>query len=234
MANVCTVYLRVFPAPGRSLIEGDAEKAIWATVLEEHGSYDIEPRTFAAAGGALDLSYGRKWGPGDDAERVLFEHSDRVDAVSVRYACEGDEPDAIQRVDEACDRLRIDGWRQCRYAYDDVVVEMNGGEVVRAMSAGTYSAQNLRNALGGEFVRSGVEFSWASSFAADGMLRGIVGAERLEHARKVECFFRGRLVHRAVRASVVGGWDAHPPDDGFVHWALDGWDNCVDQNGVDR
>lgn len=226
--NFCAVFMRVFPVPGRSLTEKDAREAIWRSVLADRGSYLLEERSTAAAGGALDLLYGRRWGPGDDAERVLFELSELVDAVFIRYAVEGDAPDMIQQVDVECDRLRIDAWRPCAYAFDEVVVERAGGEVLREASAGTYLAQNLRDgSRPGEVLRSGEAWAGPSSFAAEGMLSQILSAEALRLALGVELWFGGRMVHRAKRAVTAAEVEC-AAEDGFVHWSLDGWDNCVD------
>lgn len=229
MPNFCAVFMRVFPVPGRALAEKKAQEAIWRCVLPDRGSYLLEERSFPALGGALDLLYGRRSGPGDDAERLLFELSELLDAVFVRFGVEGDEPDKIQQVDIECDRLLIDAWRPCPYAFDEVVVEVEGGEVIREARTGSHFAENLRDGSGpGEVLRSGVEWAGASGFAAEGMLAGVVEAGVLERARRVELRFGGRMVHRAVRAIGVPEVERAAAD-GFVHWQLDGWDNCVDE-----
>ena len=164
---------------------------------------------------------------------MLFELSDHVSAVFIRYQSQHGEPDAIQQVDIECDRLSMFAWRPCCYAFDELRVGFDAGDDLRIDAPGTYLAINDRSIwradpTGLSWLRSGRESSLASLDAAEGMLRALpVSPELCARARTIDLLHRGRLVHRAARLSVPDGCE--PPEDGFMHYALDGWDNCADE-----
>ncbi len=173
------------------------------------------------------------------AEDALFHGSESVEAIWIRARSgfnsstllNDDDVDGINQIDVHCDRIAIDGWRPCRYGFDEIQVHRAtarlpeltlDGDVQYWRGAGSYLTRNCSASMLARFEPlPGDELARSEPIDALALLSDTPFAS-------VEWRWRGRVVHRVTGRD--GRPDHHPFRESSTvqHETGDGWDNCID------
>ena len=181
-------------------------------------------------------------------EDAMFRETPSIEAIWVRarsgFRFESpvgqlhDGVDGINQVDRHGARRRVDGWRPCRYGFDEILIagaaERLAGfelaaEVQRWRGAGSYLAQNCSvSFLEQHESLPGAEIVCAEPL--DALALASTGFTRIEWR------WRGRTVHAANRRGVHEEASPFRTSSMVVeqYESADGWDNCVDDVYLER
>jgi hypothetical protein len=230
LANVATVFVRVFfrehprdadgPPPREisqskilaMLMSGGSSYCVPVWLDYRHGDNPVWQENPAW----LDVQYGAKWGPAPGPD-TLWEHREKNDvaALWVRWFDEGGDFDAIFTMPDK------ESGRPCRYAFDEVEVRFAEG-VERRRLAGTYLCGNDRVAPRYSRMVPSPTTEPGSTSSVLGDVQPQEAADALTdlraRAQEISLFYGRRLVHLSRRRK-----------DGWYDFALDDWDNCVDE-----
>ena len=208
----------------------------------------------ALGGRAFDVDFEwefRSQRPLVGAEEAYFRASSMIDAIWLRsrsgfgldagLADEDDDVDGINQIDLDCDRISPEGWRPCRYGFDEVVIagakaQIAGfvveGEVQRWKGTGTYLTRNCSRALYARFDPvPGPALARPTGIDALALVGG-------SPFTQIEWRWRGRVVH-AVSGGAAGVEGApyratSERTERGEHVCADDWDNCLDDVYLER